>query len=149
MKKIILTFLLCVVGVLGITGCRNNEWSIGDRSDIQIFQEDVTLSIKDGTLTNTGATLILTNKSNKDYEYGNPYELEIKKGENWYKIEVELNFNQPAFILKANESKEIEINWKNGYGKLPKGTYRIIKEIDYEYEEVKYQSFNIAVEFEI
>ena len=55
----------------------------------------------------------------------------------------------PAFQLSARENNEIEINWENGYGKLEKGTYRIIKEIDYEYEEGKYKPFNIAVEFTI
>ena len=55
----------------------------------------------------------------------------------------------PAFQLSARENYEIEIKWDNGFGKLEKGTYRIIKEIDYEYEEGKYKSFNIAVEFTI
>ena len=55
----------------------------------------------------------------------------------------------PAFQLSARENKEIEINWENGYGKLAKGTYRIIKGIDYEYEEGKYETFNVAVEFNI
>lgn len=77
------------------------------------------------------------------------YEIEIKKDGEWHKINVELYFTVPAFQLSARENKEIEINWKNGYGKLAKGTYRIIKEINYEYEEGKYKSFNVAVEFTI
>ena len=107
------------------------------------------MTIKEGTLTNKSATLILTNNSDKNFQYGNPYEIEIKKDGEWHKINVELNFTMPAFQLSARENKEIEINWENGYGKLEKGTYRIIKEIDYEYEEGKYKSFNIAVEFTI
>lgn len=55
----------------------------------------------------------------------------------------------PAYEIKPGESNEIEINWENGYGKLAKGTYRIIKGIDYEYEEGKYETFNVAVEFNI
>lgn len=55
----------------------------------------------------------------------------------------------PVFQLSAKESKEIELDWENGYGKLPEGTYRIIKEIDYEYEKEKYETFNVAVEFNI
>ena len=107
------------------------------------------MTIKEGTLTNKSATLVLTNNSDKNFQYGNPYEIEIKKDGEWHKINVELNFTMPAFQLSARENKEIEINWENGYGKLEKGTYRIIKEIDYEYEEGKYKSFNIAVEFTI
>lgn len=151
MKKTILTILLCGVMVLGMTGCgrQKNELDIGNKSDIKISQNDVIMTIKEGTLTNKSATLVLTNNSDKNFQYGNPYEIEIKKDGEWHKINVELYFNMPAFQLSAKENKEIELDWENEYGKLAKGTYRIIKEIDYEYEEEKYEIFNVAVEFTI
>ena len=151
MKKIVFVILLCGVMVLAMTGCKNvkNEFDIGNKSDIKISQNDVIMTIKEGTLTNKSATLVLTNNSDKNFQYGNPYEIEIKKDGEWHKINVELNFTMPVFQLSARENKEIEINWENGYGKLAKGTYRIIKGIDYEYEEGKYKPFNIAVEFTI
>ncbi len=43
----------------------------------------------------------------------------------------------PAFQLSAKESKKIVLDQENGYGKLTKESYRIIKGIDYEYEEGK------------
>ena len=107
------------------------------------------MTIKEGTLTNKSATLVLTNNSDKNFQYGNPYEIEIKKDGEWHKINVELNFDMPAFPLSSKESKEIELNWENGYGKLAKGIYRIIKGINYEYEEGKYEAFNVAIEFTI
>ncbi len=151
MKRVTLIALMCVCVVLGMTGCgkQKNEFDIGNKSDIKISQNDVIMTIKEGTLTNKSATLILTNNSDKNFQYGTPYEIEIKKDGEWHKINVKLNFTMPAFQLSAKENKEIEINWENGYGKLEKGTYRIIKGIDYEYEEGKYKSFNIAVEFTI
>ena len=122
MKKTILTILLCGVMVLGMTGCgkQKNEFDIGNKSDIKISQNDVIMTIKEGTLTNKSATLILTNNSDKNFQYGTPYEIEIKKDGEWHKINVELNFTMPAFQLSARENKEIEINWENGYGKLEK-----------------------------
>ena len=151
MKKIILTILLCGVMVLGMTGCgkQKNEFDIGNKSDIKISQNDVIMTIKEGTLTNKSATLVLTNNSDKNFQYGNPYEIEIKKDGEWHKINVELDFDMPAFPLSSKESKEIELDWENGYGKLAKGTYRIIKGINYEYEEGKYETFNVAIEFTI
>ncbi len=151
MKKAILTILLCGVMALGMTGCgkSKNEFDIGNKSDIKVSQNDVVMTIKEGTLTNKSATLVLTNNSAKKIQYGTPYEIEIKKDGKWHKINVELDFNQPAFQLSSKESKEIELDWENGYGKLAKGTYRIIKGIDYEYEEGKYETFNVAVEFNI
>lgn len=151
MKKTILTILLCGVMLLGMTGCgkQKNEFDIGNKSDIKISQNDVIMTIKEGTLTNKSATLVLTNNSDKNFQYGNTYEIEIKKDGEWHKINVELNFDMPAFPLSSKESKEIELNWENGYGKLAKGTYRIIKGINYEYEEGKYETFNVAIEFTI
>ena len=129
MKKTILTILLCGVMVLGMTGCgkQKNEFDIGNKSDIKISQNDVIMTIKEGTLTNKSATLVLTNNNDKNFQYGNPYEIEIKKDGEWHKINVELNFDMPAFQLLSKESKEIELDWENEYGKLAKGTYRIIK----------------------
>ena len=151
MKKTILTILLCGILVLGMTSCgkQKNEFNIGNKSDIKISQNDVIMTIKEGTLTNKSATLVLTNNSGKNFQYGNPYEIEINKDGEWHKINVELYFTLPIFELSAKESKEIELDWENSYGKLAKGTYRIIKEIDYEYEEGKYETFNVAVEFNI
>ena len=148
MKKILFAILLCGVIVLGMTGCgkQKNEFDIGNKSDIKISQNDVIMTIKEGTLTNKSATLVLTDKN---FQYGNTYEIEIKKDGEWHKINVKLNFDMPAFPLSSKESKEIELDWENGYGKLAKGTYRIIKGIDYEYEEGKYETFNVAVEFNI
>ena len=151
MKKKILTIILCGIMVLVMAGCEKekNEFDIGDKSDIKISKNDVIMTIKEGTLTNKSATLVLTNNSDNNIQYGTPYEIEIKKDGEWHKINVELYFNLPLFQLSTNESKEIELNWENGYGKLAKGTYRIIKEIDYEYKKEKYETFNVAVEFTI
>ena len=151
MKKTILTILLCGIIILVMAGCEKekNEFDIGDKSDIKISKNDVIMTIKEGTLTNKSATLLLTNNSDNNIQYGTPYEIEIKKDGEWHKINVELYFNLSLFQLSANESKEIDLDWENGYGKLAKGTYRIIKEIDYEYKEEKYETFNVAVEFTI
>ena len=148
MKKTILTILLCGILVLGLTGCgQKNELEIGDKSDITIFQNDVTMSIKDGTLTNEGTTLILKNESEKLLHYDEEYRVEIKKDGEWHKINDELYFNAPLWEVEPNNSKEIELNWKSGYGKLPTGKYRIVKEVYFE-NEIE-QKFYISVEFNI
>ena len=68
MKKTIL-IILCGVMVLGLTGCGKpkNELDIGSKSNIKISQNDVTMTIKEGTLTNKSATLVLTNNSEKNF----------------------------------------------------------------------------------
>ena len=78
-----------------------------------------------------------------------PYEIEVKKDDVWHKINVELNFILPSYSLTANESVEIELDWEEDYGALPSGTYRIIKDIDYEQTNGNFQIFTIASEFTI
>ena len=151
MKKTILTILVCGFMVLGLTGCgtNKNEFDIGKESNIEIVEKAVSLTVKENTLTETGATLILKNDSDVGVEYGNPYEMEIKKDGKWHKINVELNFTLPTFILKSKDTKELELNWENEYGKLASGDYRIIKSIDIEKEDGTFDTFYVSAEFTI
>lgn len=151
MKKIILTILVCGFMFLVLTGCgtNKNEFDIGKESNIEIVEKGISLTVKKNTLTETGATLILKNDSDVDVQYGNPYEMEIKKDGEWHKINVELYFTLPAFSLKSKETKELELNWENGYGKLATGYYRIIKSFDIEKEDGTFDNFYVSAEFTI
>lgn len=154
MKKTILTILLCGILIIFLTGCSKSEELekpyIGEESTTEIATDrEIELSIKEGTLTDAGATIVFTNNSDKDYIYGVPFSVEAKKDGKWHVIHADMSFNLPAFTIKAGETKEMEITWEPGYGKLENGTYRIIKHINYEYKKDKYESFDIAVEFNI
>lgn len=151
MKKMVFVILLCGVMVLAMTGCKNvkNKLDIGNKSDIKVSQNDVMMTIKDGTLTNKSVTLILTNNSDRKIQYGNPYEIEIKKNDEWHKINAELNFTLQLFILESKEKNEFKLNFEDGYGKLPPGTYRVIKKIDKEKEDGVFDSFYVSAEFTI
>ena len=65
MKKILLTVILLGTFLVGLTGCGKieNKFDIGEKSDIVEVNPNngISLSIKEGTLTNTGATIIITN----------------------------------------------------------------------------------------
>lgn len=149
MKKI--TIIMCTLLLVVLTGCgvNKNNFKIGEKSSIEIVNNDVTLSVKASTLTPSGATFVMKNNSDKSFQYGLPWELEIKQNAEWHKIDVVLIFNLPAFELNAHDSKEFKINWENSYGKLAKGKYRFIKHINYEYEEGKFEKFYISADFEI
>lgn len=149
MKRTILTIVLCGAMFLGIAGCGNskNEFDVGNKSDIQISQSDISLSVKDGTLKNTDVTLILKNDSNKLLRYDEVYKIEIKQNNEWHKINVELYFNEPLWEVEQNKSQELELKWEDSYGRLAKGEYRIIKEVYFENESE--QKFYISAEFTI
>jgi c-di-AMP phosphodiesterase-like protein len=146
LKNIAFILLLVLIAII-VWFAFNNENSKYEKKEYPI--DGVSMSIKEGTLTNTGVTLILKNDSNIDVSYGNPYIIKIKKEDKWQNIENDLHFNLPAFSLKSKTSKEISLNWEIGYGKLEKGEYRIIKNFDYEKGKDRYESFSVYVEFSI
>lgn len=151
MKKMVFVILLCGVLILTMTGCvkTKNKLDIGNKSNIKALKNDVIMTIKDGTLTNKSVTLVLINNSDKKIQYGSSYEIEIKKNDEWHKINAELNFTLQLFILESKKKNEFKLNFEEGYGKLPSGTYRVIKKIDKEKEDGLFDSFYVAAEFTI
>ena len=142
MKKLII--VLCITLLL-ISGCNENSNFIGNVSDIKISNnnKDVLLTIKDGTLKDTTTSLILENNTNKTLYYDEVYEIEIKKDNKWHKINVELDFDLPLWMVKPKSREELKLDWKYGYGKLEPGKYRIVKKVYFEEEN----SFYISAEF--
>ena len=140
MKKI-LTIVLIGMACFSLVGCTNNSIKVGDESKYMVSDNLVSLKVKGGSLTKSKATLILENNTDDDYSYGNPYSIEKEEESIWYELKPikELFFTLPAYVLKAKESTEIEINWESTYGKLTPGKYRIVKgvfrEIDVPIEE--------------
>ena len=120
---------------------------------INTQEADVTLSLKEGTLTQEGATFIIKNNSEYNYNYGSAYEIEVKKEGQWKSIELKepLTWTEIAFILKAKESNEINIDFNYGYGELSKGEYRLVKTVNKEQIDPRgtVQTKIIYAEFEI
>jgi hypothetical protein len=151
MKKI-LTIVLIGIICFSLAGCANSI-EVGDESKYMISDNLVSMKVKEGSLTKLKAILILENNTDDDYSYGNPYSIEKEEDGIWYELKPikELSFTLPAYILKAKESIEIEINWESTYGKLTPGKYRIVKgvfcekDIPIEKEDIAY----ISAEFTI
>ena len=111
--------------------------------------EDISLVVKEDTITSKEATFILKNDSNKTYTYGADYEIEIKNNNEWCKIELDtpLTWNEMLFMLKANTTNELNINFTIGYGELSSGKkYRLVKKVR---EEYKTDDIYLYAEFEI
>lgn len=142
MKKLL---IILIFGLL--TGCAVNNFKIGKESNIMDIKEGISLTIKEGTLTKTGATLILKNEKYDEIQYGAEYEIEIKKNNKWYKIDALLNFILPLYVLNKGSEDEFNINWENGYGKLKPGEYRILKNITAENKDKGFESFYVSADF--
>lgn len=93
---------------------------------------NIKINIKDGTLTNTSATIIIENNSNRNYGYGKWFRIDKKENEKWKEvIPIDKNyvFTSIGFNLFQNQKLEDTIDWSKLYGKLEKGHYRLIKNI--------------------
>lgn len=89
----------------------------------------VSIKIKEGTLTNTGGTFIITDTTDKNYSYGEPYRIDKKENGKWKeapKVIEDAFFNMPAYYPDENNEIVREINWEWIYGKLKPGTYRFV-----------------------
>jgi len=93
------------------------------------IKEFVTLELKEGSLTKTGAVFIFSNKTNDAFSYGEGFELEYKRDNFWVSLDSinDLGFSCMLYVLKGNESKEIVVNWEWYYGELESGEYRLVK----------------------
>lgn len=93
----------------------------------------VSFSLKENTLTSKGATIILKNNTIIDYVYGPDYFIEVQENGKWRELDTitgnPLTWNAIAYTLKANEKKEINIDWSLGYGELEIGQYRLVKKV--------------------
>ncbi len=110
----------------------SSELVCGKNDEIK-EEKDVTLSVKDGTLTSKGATFILKNNSENEYWYGNEYFIEKYENNKWMEVKTitgdPLVWNSVIYTLKLNEEKELNIDWMIGYNELSDGKYRLVKKI--------------------
>ena len=103
--------------------------------------EDITMEIKEGTLTKTGATIVITDLSGKNNTFSKEFRVDQKRGEKWYTLK-DKSKNEVDVMPGQEEDKKLEqeLNWEKNYGTLSDGYYRIVKKINNK---------DIVVEFEI
>lgn len=115
----------------------------------KITSDDLTLEIKNNTLTKKGAIITFNNKTDDYINYGPKDILEHKIFGIWFKIKPKdmfANYLYRLYPIEAKSQIEREVTWDDMYGSLTKGKYRLIKEVIIpSTNEHKY----ICVEFEI
>ncbi len=131
MKKFILGIILSLVMILN-TGCEKSP------------SELISLTLKEGT--DHSGVFIFKNESDYDAVYGHYYQIMKKENDKWVNVEMinKLYVTSEAFNLSSNQSVELSIDWEYAYGKLPKGLYKIVKEVTVKNKDYDvYGTFNI------
>lgn len=97
---IIVGILIVVIGIFAIS-----IWLIQSNKQRMNQVAGVSIKIKEGTLTNTGATIIITDTTDKNYSYGEPYRIDKKENGKWKeapKVIEDAFFNMPAYLPDEN-----------------------------------------------
>lgn len=124
---IVLVVILLIIGLLVKT--KNNS-----EDNILDFKEpsNITMSIKDNSLTESQATVIITDNTGNDNTYSISFRLDKKVNNKWKKLKVinsDYGFNEIGYKVDENNKLELVQYWEHIYGKLDKGDYRLVKSI--------------------
>ncbi len=91
---------------------------------------DITMTIKEGTLTRTNATFCIKD-NDKEHGYGEDYSIEKKVNEEWRPVEQIGTYSQNLIALSSGKAGNLEFNidWSERYGELENGEYRLVKSV--------------------
>lgn len=92
--------------------------------------DNVVMTIKEGTLTPNSAIVIIKDNSGQHYSHNKWYRIDKKKNKKWEQlnpINPNYIFESIAYNIKNAGKLEYKIDWSNLYGKLEKGEYRLVK----------------------
>lgn len=143
---IILIFIIALILIFLLLS--QNKKTISPYTE---FTDSIKLTIKDDKIIDETMTIVITNESEIQYEYGVGYDLEIKEGNSWYVVspKYELDNILIAYTINPGETREININLASAHGKLSSGHYRLIKDFSYKTDNTNYKYLPATVEFDI
>ena len=77
---------------------------------------------KDGSITNTSATILLINRTNLCYPYSHWFVIEKKVNNNWklLKFKKDIVINAIYTCIMPNRCVELKLDWNDVYGNLKK-----------------------------
>ena len=144
-KKLIITLIvlsILVLILLVIFNLFNENIFNKDIPNQNIL--DITMKIKEGTLTRTGATIILEGKN--DFFCGSSYSIEKKEKRGWNPVN-EMDgyiWGMMQYGSGNNRKMDFNLDWFELYGELEDGEYRLVKSVSTNEKTIKlYAEFTI------
>ena len=130
------------------------ETSLGNESTLEIsVTNDFTISAE--KISPTGIEMKISNNSSQTLYWGSWFTVEKKENDVWYEVNLleledgaERVWTSELAFLDGNVTRNIEHQWENGYGALPKGDYRIVKDFFWDYRKQD-EKIYVACEFTV
>ena len=147
MKKELLIKIILIVlifgGLIYYLDSLNNAKVTLIKDNNEYTLKNVSMNIKENTLTKSGATIIITDDNKTKYTYEEYYKLEKRIDHIWYELKSrgDAVFNEMGYLVDDNNELEMDIDWSKTYGNLTSGKYRIVKRIydgEYKYFSVEF-----------
>ena len=94
--------------------------------------DGVSMKIKEGSLTETKAVVIIEDLNKNKYVYGEEFFLEKKENDNWIRLtpnNYDYGFNEIGYVINEDNKLELIQDWSKIYGVLGKGKYRLVKNV--------------------
>lgn len=95
----------------------------------------VDMSFKEGSLSNTGGTIIIKDKSPNKIVYGKDFYIEKYVNSEYVPLDYihdDFGFNAMAYYVNEFGILEMNQKWEYMYGVLDKGIYRIVKDVFFD-----------------
>ena len=107
-----------------------------DIPEIERSKDKVKMTIKEGTLTRNGATVIIHDDNENPYIYGNDYLIYRMEENEWKLVEpIDPDYIVDAIALMVDPNTheiEFDTDWSKVFGELENGRYMLVKELDYQ-----------------
>jgi hypothetical protein len=89
------------------------------------------MQIKEGSLTQTKAIVIIEDLNVNKYVYGQEFFIEKKENDNWIRLSPvgDYGFNEIGYLIGEDNTLEMVQDWSKVYGVLEKGKYRLVKNV--------------------
>lgn len=132
MKKNHLVIMLIMF--LSLSGCSPSKTPEPPKKEVIEYKGDtatgITMTIKEGTLTNNSATVIIKDLSGKENIYGNDFELYKNTDNEWIAVPLiveNTSWELRGYHVNENNLLEMEQYWGGYWGNLSPGYYKLVK----------------------
>ena len=112
----------------------HTEQSLPEPQEDEVPKRDLSklsMEIKEGSVTNESVVVIIRDTNEIPYAHDEYFRIETLKNGTWQELKRNPDYVYMGLGILIGEDRELElkVTWTDLYGKLKKGTYRLIKRV--------------------